>query len=202
MFPYVSAAYQEAVFRGASQALRCVSRRPRKGTVDERIHRGAGSGASTDVLREIGTPSREIGVELNVYPRKVVRPPAEPAPLLSKRAVDRLRSPQGGSRISPGFISNASGCRIGDQESRPVNESVATPIVANTKIARTRAAERMRRYRQRRRAGLRCYRLELRASEIEALVRRGLLLATERTNRNAIIEAMYSFLDGTLGRSS
>jgi len=83
-----------------------------------------------------------------------------------------------------------------------VNESVATPIVANTKVARTRAAERMRRYRQRRRAGLRCYPLELRASEIEALVRRGLLLATERTNRNAIIKAMYSFLDGTLGRSS
>ena len=44
--------------------------------------------------------------------------------------------------------------------------------------------------------------LELRAIEIEALVRRGLLLATERTNRNAIIKAMYSFLDGTLGRST
>jgi hypothetical protein len=78
-----------------------------------------------------------------------------------------------------------------------MNESVATPIVANTKVARTDAAERMRRYRQRRRAGLRCYRLELRASEIEALVRRGLLLASERTNRNAIIKAMYSFLDRT-----
>jgi len=33
-------------------------------------------------------------------------------------------------------------------------------------------------------------------------LRRGLLLATERTNRNAIIKAMYSFLDGTLGRST
>ena len=42
---------------------------------------------------------------------------------------------------------NADGCRIGDQKSRPMNESVATPIVANTKVARTGAAERMRRYR-------------------------------------------------------
>ena len=56
-----------------------------------------------------------------------------------------------------------------------MSEKVATPIVANTKIARTRAAERMRRCRQRRRDGLRCYRLELHDSEIEALVRRGLL---------------------------
>jgi hypothetical protein len=81
-------------------------------------------------------------------------------------------------------------------------ESVATPIVANTKIARTRAAERMRRCRQRRRDGLRCYRLELRDSEIEALVRRGLLVATAKTNRNAFIKAMYAFFDRTLGRST
>src|SRR5216683_328073 len=53
MFAYcISAAYLEAAFRGASQALRCVSRRPPKGAVEERIHRGAGSGASTDVLRD------------------------------------------------------------------------------------------------------------------------------------------------------
>src|SRR6266705_4250302 len=50
---------------------------------------------------EIGAPRREIGVELDVYPREVVRPPAEPPQLHSKRAVDRLRSPRGGSRISP-----------------------------------------------------------------------------------------------------
>src|SRR6266851_8296344 len=57
MFAYcVAAAYQEAAFRGASQAPRCASRRAPKGAVEERIHRGAGSGASTDVLREIGAP--------------------------------------------------------------------------------------------------------------------------------------------------
>src|SRR6266852_3753425 len=40
MFAYcVSAAYQEAAFRGASQAPRCASRRATKGAVEERIHR-------------------------------------------------------------------------------------------------------------------------------------------------------------------
>src|SRR5216683_4161764 len=40
MFAYcVLAAYQEAAFRGASQAPRCASRRAPKGVVEERIHR-------------------------------------------------------------------------------------------------------------------------------------------------------------------
>src|SRR5216683_1144699 len=91
MFAYcVSAAYQEAASVARHGGPRCASRRAPKGAVEERIHRGAGSGASTDVLREIGAPCREIGVEFDVYPRGVVRPPAEPAPLHSKRAVDRL----------------------------------------------------------------------------------------------------------------
>jgi hypothetical protein len=58
----------------------------------------------------------------------------------------------------------------------------------------------MRRSRQRRPYGLRCYRLELHDSDIEGLVRRGLLVASEQTNRNAIIKAMYAFFDRTLGR--
>ena len=78
-------------------------------------------------------------------------------------------------------------------------DSVTIPIVADTKIARSRGAERMRRCRQRRRDGLRCYRLELRDSEIKALVRRGLLLASEQTNPNAVTQAMYAFFDRTLG---
>ena len=83
-----------------------------------------------------------------------------------------------------------------------MSESVAAPIVVNTKIARTRGAERMRRCRRRRRDGLRCYRLELRDSEIKALVRRGLLLASEQADTNAITKAMYAFFDRTLGRST
>jgi hypothetical protein len=78
-----------------------------------------------------------------------------------------------------------------------MTESVATPIIANTKISG--AAERMRRCRQRRRNGLRCYRLELRNDEIEALVRLRLLAPGEQASRIAVIKAMYAFLDRTLG---
>src|SRR5271167_5025708 len=42
-------------------------------------------------------------------------------------------------------------------------------------IARSPAAERMRRHRERRRDGLRCLVIELRETEIDALIRRGLL---------------------------
>ncbi len=80
-----------------------------------------------------------------------------------------------------------------------MTESVANPIVSNTKIARGRAAERMRRSRQRRRDGLRCHRLDLRNDEIEALVRLRLLAPGEQTNRKSVIKAMYAFLDRTLG---
>ena len=59
-------------------------------------------------------------------------------------------------------------------------------------------AERMRRCRQRRRDGLRCYRLELRDEEIAALVRLRLLSHGEETNRIAVVKAMYAFLDENL----
>ena len=58
------------------------------------------------------------------------------------------------------------------------------------------AAERMRRHRQRRRNGLRCLTIELRATEIETLIRRGLLRM--RNDRSAIIKALYAFFDHTL----
>lgn len=74
------------------------------------------------------------------------------------------------------------------------------PAAAKNQIARNLAAERMRRSRNRRRKGLRCYTLELRVAEIDALVRRGLLLPDEQTNRNAVVKAIYAFFDRTLGR--
>jgi hypothetical protein len=76
----------------------------------------------------------------------------------------------------------------------------AVAIAAKSQVARARAAERMRRSRNRRRGDLRCYILELRESEIEALVRRGFLSPDERTNRSAVVKAMYAFLDGAFGR--
>jgi hypothetical protein len=47
---------------------------------------------------------------------------------------------------------------------------------------------------------MRCYTLELLDGEIAALVRRGLLSPDAQSDRAAVIKAMYTFLDGTLGR--
>jgi hypothetical protein len=60
------------------------------------------------------------------------------------------------------------------------------------------AAERMRRSRERRRGGLRCLVLELRATEIDALVRMGLLAPETRSDMNAVRRAIYEFFDTTL----
>lgn len=65
----------------------------------------------------------------------------------------------------------------------------------------SRAAERMRRHRQRRRDGLRCFVIELRETEIDALVSKGLLKQETRNSANEIIEAFYAFLDRTLGKN-
>ena len=61
------------------------------------------------------------------------------------------------------------------------------------------AAERMRRHRERRRDGLRCLIIELRETEIEALIRRGLLKNETRNDPSAIIDALYAFMESTLG---
>lgn len=51
-------------------------------------------------------------------------------------------------------------------------------------------AERMRRHRQRRRNGLRCLNVELRATEIEALLLKGFLKADARDHLLAVREAL------------
>ena len=62
----------------------------------------------------------------------------------------------------------------------------------------TPAAERMRRHRERRRDGMRCLWIELRDTEIDALVKRGLLKAETRNDQNAIADALYDHLERTL----
>jgi hypothetical protein len=57
------------------------------------------------------------------------------------------------------------------------------------------AAMRMRRSRERRREGLRCLRVELRATEISALIRKGFLKSETRTERKAIVQALNTFLE-------
>jgi hypothetical protein len=64
------------------------------------------------------------------------------------------------------------------------------------------AAERMRRHRQRRRDGLRCLVIELRETEIDVLIRKGLLKRETRNDTSAIIDALYAHLDTTLDQPS
>ena len=64
---------------------------------------------------------------------------------------------------------------------------------------RSGAAERMRRYRHRRRRGLRCFVIELSEAEVNALIRKGLLKTKRRNHLSAVRGALYVHLDRTLG---
>jgi hypothetical protein len=75
------------------------------------------------------------------------------------------------------------------------NAPTALPVTRSA----TAAAERMRLHRERRRLGLRCLLIELRETEINALIRKGLLKPETRNNPTALSGALYAFLDGTLG---
>jgi hypothetical protein len=56
-------------------------------------------------------------------------------------------------------------------------------------------AERMRRYRERRRRGLSCIKVQLRRSEVDGLIACKLLEPTEREDRKALEEALHRYLD-------
>jgi hypothetical protein len=56
------------------------------------------------------------------------------------------------------------------------------------------AAERMRQYRKRHRKGLRCVRIQLDATEIDVLVRKGYLEAKDRDNGKAVQTAAATFV--------
>jgi hypothetical protein len=77
-----------------------------------------------------------------------------------------------------------------------------SPLSSAELSSRTAAAERMRRHRQRRRDGLRCLGIELRETEIDALVHKRLLKPETRNDTSAIIEALYVHLESTLGQPS
>ena len=63
------------------------------------------------------------------------------------------------------------------------------------------AAERMRLHRERRRDGLRCLTIELRETEIDALIRKGMLKTDTRNDQDAVRDALYAHLDRTLDES-
>jgi hypothetical protein len=74
----------------------------------------------------------------------------------------------------------------------------AEPKHANAQKRCSDAAWRMRLHRERRRRGLQCLLVELRETEIDALIRKGLLKAETRHDLLAVRKALYSYLDQTL----
>ena len=64
--------------------------------------------------------------------------------------------------------------------------------------SRSAAAERMKLHRERKKKGMRCLTIELRETEIDALIRNGFLTADTRNDAEAIIDALYAFLDREL----
>ena len=60
------------------------------------------------------------------------------------------------------------------------------------------AALRMRRHRERRRRALRCPTIELRETEVPALIRKGLLRDDARNDHRAVKSAFYAFLNRNL----
>jgi hypothetical protein len=56
----------------------------------------------------------------------------------------------------------------------------------------------MRAHRERRRLGLRCLMIQLRETEIDTLIRRGMLKADARNDPSAVCKALYAHLDRTL----
>ena len=57
----------------------------------------------------------------------------------------------------------------------------------------------MRLHRERRRNGLRCLMIELRETEIDGLIRRGLLKSEMRNDTDEILTALYTLFERTIG---
>jgi hypothetical protein len=62
------------------------------------------------------------------------------------------------------------------------------------------AAERMRRSRARRRQGLRLVQVQLRETEIDALIESGWLEERSRNNPNAVVDAVHRLFDRAFSR--
>ena len=98
------------------------------------------------------------------------------------------------SRIRLPLISGFGAARLYARVSDPKYRASPMP----TAPAPTPAA-RMRLHRLRKQSGLTCLTVELRNTEITALVRKGLLQPDSRHDLKAVRKAMYAFLDRSLG---
>jgi hypothetical protein len=78
-------------------------------------------------------------------------------------------------------------------------EQTTDSMAVKTEAGRKTAAGRMRRCRARRRAGYRCFMVEVHRTKIDTLVRRGFLLADERDDEGAVVDALSQCIEQTLG---
>ena len=66
-------------------------------------------------------------------------------------------------------------------------------------VSLSASAQRMRRHRERRRRGLISLALDVRRTEVDALVRKGFLNPAASNSPSAVLQALYAFLDQSLG---
>ena len=69
------------------------------------------------------------------------------------------------------------------------------------RITPSAAAKRMRNHRDRRRQGLRCVTIQLRETEIDVLIQKGLLKPDARNGTYAVRNALHAYLDRTLSKA-
>ena len=81
-------------------------------------------------------------------------------------------------------------------------EQSTKAVSIKTVATRQATAARMRRCRARRRAGYRCYNVELHQSEIKTLIRRGYLQSDDRDDHDAVVTALYQYLEASMRRPS
>ena len=81
--------------------------------------------------------------------------------------------------------------------STQMSSGPTTPPIACSAAARTHA-----RAPKRRQAGLRCVGVQLRETEIDVLIRKGLLKADARNDLYAVRDALHEHFDRTLGTAT
>jgi hypothetical protein len=110
-----------------------------------------------------------------------------------------------GENILRVLLGQASGCILVTSQRRPetlcgvnTHQSWRSQQVYDDEPAERRARHPFRGHGERRRDGLRCLIIELRKTEIDALVRNGFLKDDTRNDSYAIEVALYQFLERTL----
>jgi hypothetical protein len=79
-----------------------------------------------------------------------------------------------------------------------LNPQTLMETVAIAQPRRSPAADRMRLHRERKKNGMRCLMIELRETEIDALIRKGFLKIDTRNDSSAIVDALYAWLEREL----